>query len=78
MGEAKVAELLRDLSAAEALYEGATADYAVASRRQNEALNKLNEAQKALSVYVETLKANAPRGSDWRVGRAHGLPDPTR
>ena len=56
--EASVIQLTEELK--EAMQHSARA-----SRDETAVRNRLNEAQKALDTYVEKLKKDAPRLSDW-------------
>ena len=76
MAEPNLNDLLS--AAATALLEAghehanAAAEVAVARRRETDALNRVNAAQKEFDALVALLKKEAPRDSDWR--RSPGAP----
>lgn len=45
---------------------GATNRVAEASRAEVACINRVNEVQKTIDALINTLKKQAPRGTDWR------------
>lgn len=63
-----LAQLQRDLNAAVDTYTAAIELASEASAGQTRALNRLNQAQKALDEGLAILKRIATRGTDWQQG----------
>ena len=57
------------LSTAQSEFETADRNYREVSRAGAEALNRLNDAQKAFDAAVDDLRGFAPDGSDWKSTR---------
>lgn len=69
-------EARHDLRAAEIEHDGATQELAAARSKETAARNRLNQAQKRFDYAVESIKARAPRDSDWGRDRtARSLPE---
>lgn len=59
------AELTRAVKEAQDRWEEAKQEAAFASSRETDCLNRLNQAQKALSKALADFQAKAPYQSDW-------------
>lgn len=64
--EKTLQELVADVERATREYEEASKRASAANSAECDAVNRLNEAQKALDAYVDGLRSRAPRGSDWK------------
>lgn len=58
-------KLLNDLAAATENYKAANLRAADARREETDAVNKLNDAQKAVDVAMVEMQSKAPVGSNW-------------
>ena len=61
-----LATLGQSLREAEAAFQAADADYRSASRKQADALNRLNAQQKRFDEFVSQLRAASPNAGDWK------------
>lgn len=61
----EITEKLEKLREAEAIYEQAKTAYRIANAEEVDALNKLNEAQRAFDTAVAAIKKDSP-GGDWK------------
>lgn len=57
------------LKGAQERYEELNTEYCALGRRRTDALNVLNDAQKALDAALAALRKGAPADSDWRRER---------
>lgn len=64
--EKTLQELVADVEAATREYVEADKRESAARAAEVDAVNRLNNAQKALDAYVDGLRSRAPRGSDWK------------
>lgn len=58
-------ELLNELAAATETLKAAERNASEARRVETNAINRLNNVQKAVDTKLAELRAKAPRGSDW-------------
>lgn len=58
-------KIFEDLAAARQNYENAKTESDAARRKEIEALNRLNEAQKTVEAEMEKLRKEHPSASDW-------------
>jgi len=62
----KLNELYAEVRLCTSTLAECTARAQQARNQETDALNRLNEAQKAFDEYVVVLRKNAPTSSDWR------------
>lgn len=60
-----VTEKLEKLKEAEKIYEQAKIACCLARSEETQALNRLNEAQRAFDAEVQTIRGDSP-GGDWK------------
>lgn len=63
-----VTEKLEKLKEAEEIYEQAKIAAGLARSEETQALNRLNEAQRAFDAEVHTIRGDSP-GGDWKSQR---------
>ncbi len=68
------AELFEELRQANEAFKIAQVETSAARSRETDALNRVNNAQRAISALIAELRKNSPRDTDWRRSETRGLP----
>lgn len=67
-----ITDLHNDIVHAAQAHQSAQQRASIARNEETDALNRLNQAQKAFDAAIAELKKQAPRDSEWK--RERGLP----
>lgn len=70
-GQKSIAALAEELTKADEEYVAAKKEESFARNATTDALNKLNQAQKAFDAAVESIRDAAPFDSDWKTSSRH-------
>lgn len=62
----KIEDLAKAVREAQEAYDDAEREARRARNKETDALNRLNEAQRAFDSAVDSMRKSAPRASDWK------------
>jgi len=68
--EGELETAIKNLQEATTIHHQASQELEIARRRETDAMNRLNSAQRKFDELTTALKMKAPRGSDWHGARS--------